>query len=54
VMRATVLRLSVLLALVGFLVAACGGEAASPPPAPTPTPGPVTVEFKATELERWF
>ena len=47
-----VLRLSLLVALVGSLVAACGGGAASPPPTPlpTPTPGPVTVEFKATEL----
>ncbi len=46
------LRLSLLVALVGSLVAACAGGAASPPPTPlpTPTPGPVTVEFKATEI----
>lgn len=50
--RVAVLRLSLLVTLVGSLVAACGGGAASPPPTPppTPTPGPVTVEFKATEL----
>ncbi len=50
--RVPVLRLSLLVALVGSLVAACAGGAASPPPTPlpTPTPGPVTVEFKATEL----
>lgn len=46
--RAALLRLSLLFALMGLPLAACGGEAASP--TPTPTPGPVTVEFKATEL----
>lgn len=48
--RAALLRLSLLVALMGSLVAACGGGAASPPPTPPPTPEPVTVEFRATEL----